>query len=141
LRKVPPTKKENKMRILKDDEPEHIALLEQSSRGRPAKYPWDEWLVHNQSVELERNKDYHIPTASMRVVIKNAAERRGGTIRTRSRTESSKTGPIEFLIVTFTDKKKQQAENRLVDGRDPLTTPLGPPVGNKQLDDLYGEND
>jgi hypothetical protein len=88
-------------------------------------------------VELERNKDYHIPTASMRVVIKNAAERRGGTIRTKTRTEETKTGPIEYLIVTFTDTKKRREENLLVDGRNPLTTPLGPPV-NKSTDDPDG---
>lgn len=73
-----------------------------NKRGRPAKYPWDEWFtLEDGAVEttlrLEKGEDYSIETEHFRIVVNKAAERRDGVASTRIEHE----GDREFLKVTY----------------------------------------
>jgi hypothetical protein len=59
-----------------------------ATRGRPAKYPWEEWFDGNFRV-LKRGRDFDpentgIPTAkSMRALVKHSASVYGGQAETK----------------------------------------------------------
>lgn len=57
-------------------------------RGRPAKYPWDEWCDPNRSqkrIPLTQGEHFpeNVKVASFRAECHNAAKRRGGKADTR----------------------------------------------------------
>jgi hypothetical protein len=56
-------------------------------RGRPARYPWDEWL-DGQARELEHGQDFTIDRESFRKSAQIIARRRGLTLKTSVPRES-----------------------------------------------------
>jgi hypothetical protein len=62
--------------IIGDAEPMH------STAGRPAKYPWDKWLLEGKKVRLFKGEDYSVNPDSLRPQIHNQAKKRGGTVST-----------------------------------------------------------
>ena len=76
------------MKII-EDEPKGV--------GRPVKYPWDEWLVHNKTVRLYRGDDFRIAPDSLRPQIHAQAKRRGGTVKTSLGQE----GPVDYIDVRY----------------------------------------
>lgn len=76
--------------------------LPMNTRGRPAKYPWDEWFTLDEdgietTLKLEKGVDFTIETEHFRIVVMKAAERRDGIASTRIIHE----GDREFLKVTY----------------------------------------
>ena len=84
------------MRVLPTEESLNIR-----GPGRPAKYPWDEWLVDGQTIEIQRGEDYDVPTANMRTQIAQAAARRDGVVATH------RTKP-DGMLVTFRKKLTEE---------------------------------
>jgi hypothetical protein len=66
-------------------------------RGRPAKYPWAEWLQDGETIVIWEGEDYSVGTDAMRVTVNSAARRRDGAAATSVQRVEGKTG----LKVTF----------------------------------------
>ncbi len=50
--------------------------------GRPAKYPWNEWFKHGQTIRVTRGQHYDISTENFRIQVNKAARRHSGRVST-----------------------------------------------------------
>jgi|ERR1700746_1100081 len=82
------------MRIIDDDSPE----AEGTSLGRPAKYPWNQWLQDGKRVRIYHGDDFDVEVGSLRPQIHLTAKRRGGTAQTRVGREDG----VVFIDIVFT---------------------------------------
>lgn len=59
---------------------EEESILAAVRKGRPAAYPWDEWL-DGRTWTVTRGADYDVSEQSFRTALTAAALRRGGTVK------------------------------------------------------------
>lgn len=53
---------------------EHLDKFPEVQRGRPAKYPWEDWLKDGQTTVLRQGTDFVCTRASMRALAKKTAQ-------------------------------------------------------------------
>jgi hypothetical protein len=112
------------MRFLTEEE-KNAEGYNKDGRGRPAKYPWESWLQHEETARLVQGEDFEGDPQTFRVTARSAAARMGGTIKTKV----IRDGERLAMDVTFTLNDPTGPEQPW----KPLSEPLGPPA-TKELD-------
>jgi len=84
-------------------------------RGRPASYPWDEWLVDGKTVRIVRGEDFECQVSQMRPQAYAAAKRRKGAVTAYAVQEDD---GREALDITFHVGAIQLSHGRVVEVED-----------------------
>jgi hypothetical protein len=93
--------------VVDPNDPEFRALSNRGA-GRPAKYPWDEWLVPGEIVRLIAGEDFDCQPQTLRLMAYRQGENRNG----KATVHVAKDKTTVFISFTLNNQLQEVQERR-----------------------------